>query len=462
MNVLAKLRSAVTDKDETSRSMPFICKAVIIMIVIGVAIRLLLGFFLTYVFDIFYWGVTIQNINSGNGLYELTGYFYTPLWGYFLGLEAMFQDLIGVAVIGEHITEAFPIEGMDGYFSSTITAIAFNMSIKLMFLISDLVVGYLIFWIIRDITKDRRKAVLGFALWFLCPFVMTVGSVIGQFDTICVMMTLLAVIMLRKDRYVESGVMLCMATLMKFFPGFLIFIFVAYILSKNRENGEVKRKLTMFLTGIAAAAVILFLPQMLNGTMADSFLFVTSRLSEGMGSGMIESVAGYAALFVYIVAIAVSIIFALRILKNDDKERSDRLLFDALLVTTAAMLLFPPLPQYLLLLLPFVIFVMVSDRRYVIPYCLFAVGTTIVSIAGGPANLAAVAAYTGLIDMAHLMHLVTVSNDPLQIIGFTGYAIQYAGILYVMWIRFGERIKGKMKSITGKQTDKEEPDGSAQ
>lgn len=447
MNAFSKFVSSLKEKDDVQRSAPFLCRTILIIIIAGVLIRLVLGFFMTFVYDMYHWGAVIQNINSGNGLYGLTGYFYTPVWGYVLGIESFFQDLFGITNIGERLTGALVMDSVPGYFTGTITTIAFNMSVKLMFMISDLAVGYLIFWLIRDITKDKRKAVVGFALWFLCPFVMTVGSVIAQFDTIFVMMTLLSVILLRKDRYLESGVMLCMATLMKFFSGFFIFIFIAYILSKNKER-EASKKVIVFIAGAAVTAFVLFLPQLLDGTIADAFLFVTSRVNEGVGDSTAGAVGGYVALCVYVLAFIVSVVLAMRIKNNNDGERSDRLLFDSLLVTTAVMFLYPPLPQYVLLLFAFLIFAMLSDIRYRIPCALLIVGTTIVTVSGGPMDLAAVAAYTNIMDLSGLMDAVIACTSPflgyspMDLVAFIGYAIQYIGILTVLWLRFGERIKG--------------------
>ena len=457
MSFIDTLRSAVKEKDEDSRSIPFFCKFTIMVMVIGIAARLILGVFMTHIFDMHHWGLVIQNINTGNGLYEITGYFYTPLWGYVLGIEAFFQDLMGVTMIGEHLTEVFPLEGYTWYYIPTVTTIAFNLSVKLIFIVSDLVVGYLIFWLLRDITKDKRKAMIGFALWFLCPFVIGSGMAIGMFDTICVLMTLLSVIMLRKERYLESGVMLCMATLMKFFPGFFIFIFIAYIMSKSR-NEETRKNLMLFLIGIGAAALVLFLPQLLDGTIADSFLFITSRLSDGVGLDAIGAVAGYVALFAYILALLVSIIFALRIKRNDDGERSDRLLFDALLMVTAVMFLYPALPQYILFLLPLVLFAMAYDKRYILSCCLLMVGTSIYVLAGGPTDMVAIAAYTDILSLDSLMGVIEAYIGPLfgisilHLIAFTGAAIQYIGIVSILWIRFGERIKGLLKKNTDKET----------
>jgi uncharacterized membrane protein YhdT len=446
MSIFGKFAAALKEKDEDSRSMPFFCKYVILIIIIGVAARLIIGFFMTYVFDIYHWGVVIQNINSGNGLYELTGYFYTPPWGYLLGSEALFQDLLGITTIGTRPTEALLLEVIEGFYLGTVTTIPFNMAMKLMFIISDLIVGYLIFWLIRDITKDRRKAVVGFAFWFLCPFVITVGQITVQFDTISVLITLLAVIMLRKDRYIESGVLLCIAALLKLFPGFFIFIFIAYIIAKNRDAGA-KGKAAMFLGAVAVTAFILFLPQLLDGTVASAFSFITSRVSEGTGTSTLASFGGYVALLAYIAAAVVAVILALRIKNDRNKEGLDALLFDSLQILTVVMFLHPPLPQYVLLLLPFLLFAMTSEPRYRTACYLLMIGTTLVTLVGWPMNLAALTFHTGMLDTGLWTDMVNGIMTPVfghpitDYLGTIGYVTQYLGILYAGWVRFGEDIK---------------------
>ena len=430
---------------ERDDAVPFICRTVLIVLLIGIAVRLMIGFLMTHVYDMQHWGVVVQNINSGNGLYEITGFFYTPVWGYLLGVGALFQDLIGVGLVGERITELFVMEDIAWYYTATVTTPAFNMAVKVMFLISDLIVGYLLFWIIRDFTNDHRKAIMGFTLWFLCPFVIISGSVIGMFDTISVMMLLLSVIMLRKGRYAESGVMLCMATLLKFFPGFLAFVFLAYIISKHREEGS-RMGVASFIIGIGVTALVIFLPQLLDGTFADCFLFITSRLNSGTGAEALGVISGYAAFLIYMLALAVSIHLAIRMSRYDGKDL-DRELMDTALIIITVLFLFPPLPQYVLLLLPFLLFAMAFDRRYMIPCILLFIGTTVSAIAGGPTDLVSVAVFTDLISLEPLIGVIegytapVFGGSPLILVGYLGSAIQYAGILFVLWVRFGDRIK---------------------
>ena len=47
--------------------------------IIGVIIRLLM-IPITLVYDSNYWAIVIRNIETGSGLYELEGYYYTPVW----------------------------------------------------------------------------------------------------------------------------------------------------------------------------------------------------------------------------------------------------------------------------------------------------------------------------------------------------------------------------------------------
>jgi hypothetical protein len=165
---------------------------------------------------------------------------------------------------------------------------------------------------------------------------------------------------------------------------------------------------------------------------------------------MIGKIGGYAAPGVYAVTFAVSAIFAMRIFRNKDNDKLDRILLDALLVTTAVMFLYPPLPQYVLLLLPFILFAMTSERRYRIPCALLMIGTTIASISGGPMDLVSVAAYTDLIDMGSVLRAIEICTTPflgfesIALIGYVGYGIQYAAIISLLWIRFEEAIRKRI------------------
>ena len=416
------------------------------MLIIGIIVRLVVGFFMTYVFDMQHWGVVVQNINSGSGLYEITGYFYTPVWGYILGMGSFLQDIIGIDLIGARLTEMLSIEEVE-YFVATYTTPAFNMGIKILYLISDIVVGYLIFWLIRDYTGNHKKAVLGFALWFLCPLVISVGFIIGMFDTIVALMTLLSVIMLRKGRYMEAGALLALASLTKFFPAFLAPVFIAYIISKHLADDTAKKNTAFFIIGAAVMSIIILLPQMLDGTFADCFLFITSRISNGMGSSIVGTIGGYVAVVAYALALLIAVLYAKKLIKLENKGDLDKKMLDAMFVIVTILFIYPPLPQYILLLLPFLIFMAVSNKRYMLPLILLMIGTTLATAQGGPIDLVAIGAFTDILSLDSLLPMIDAYTTPIfgipliKIVGGIGLVIQYAGILTILWIRFEDDIR---------------------
>ena len=64
----------------------FLCRTMILVIVVGIAIRLAVGALLTYNYDVYSWALIISNIQAGSGLYDVTGYNYPPVWGSYLAL----------------------------------------------------------------------------------------------------------------------------------------------------------------------------------------------------------------------------------------------------------------------------------------------------------------------------------------------------------------------------------------
>ena len=83
---------------------------ILLIVAVGIIIRLVL-MSASMVYDLDYWAVVIRNIESGEGLYDAEGYYYTPVWGYVLGFiaacQSMFLELGEVAI---RVLEAFPVE----------------------------------------------------------------------------------------------------------------------------------------------------------------------------------------------------------------------------------------------------------------------------------------------------------------------------------------------------------------
>lgn len=63
------------------------------LMALGVVLRVILGAVLNFNYDVAFWSLIMDNALAGNGLYHVDGYFYAPIWGYFLGFTAGAQDL---------------------------------------------------------------------------------------------------------------------------------------------------------------------------------------------------------------------------------------------------------------------------------------------------------------------------------------------------------------------------------
>ena len=163
----------------------FLCRDILIILAVGLVVRYVVGVFLTYSDDVQSWALTIANFEAGGGLYGLAGYNYAPPWGYILGFVSVIGEFFGVDMFGSRLTDALPAEQYSDWVAeSLVPSLEFALMVKTVFFVSDILVGYLVYRIIMDRCDDQRKAVIGFGLWFLCPFVITAGAAQGMFDTI--------------------------------------------------------------------------------------------------------------------------------------------------------------------------------------------------------------------------------------------------------------------------------------
>ena len=414
---------------------------IFILAVAGILIRLIVFPVATTGYDSDFWATIIRNLNSGEGLYGLEGYYYTPVWGYILSFMSFLQgSFLDIAVMGERIVEAFPLEGYTNWFySSTATTVSFNVMVKISYLISDLIVGYLIYWLIKDKTGDTKKATIGFALWFLCPLVIGVTSVSGMFDTYSILFILLCIVFVRKDRLFLAGMFFTIAVLTKFFPAYLLFPLLAYIIVMHREDGTVKRSLAKAAAGAVLAFVVIMLPHIINGDMLQSMMFATNRVGDSGDNFLIGIITGYLPLVFYTFCIFVSILLAIRLSKKD-KDKVDDYLFKYLLFMAAFIFLFPPTPQYLVLLIPFLaIYISIWDQRFKWGWLIISVGGLLFVLAGNYVLLLSLGAFTDMMSLEQIMSGVQWFHTP-GLLGLTPKvalyvgtgALQYVGIALVV------------------------------
>jgi Gpi18-like mannosyltransferase len=351
----------VQESDRSAGLLSFLKRPVVIIVILALVIRLVLMPLLTYGFDIYHWALIISNIDNGNDLYGLDGYYYTPVWGYLVGtISAVQQFIMDIGPMGVRITELLTMENMvHPYHTATTTTIAFNVIMKIPMILCDFAVGYLIYWLIKDRTGDKKKATYGLAFWLFCPIVVYMSGVQAMFDTFSALLLLLAVIMIYKDHCFIGGALFSAAVLLKFFPGFCIFVILAYIYAKYRGDGTANKKLIETVAGIAIMSLILMLPLILNGQVGDALTFIFGRVGE---KTLISDLVIY---FTAAVAIFCAVLFGYRMYKTP-KENADNAMFMYVMFAVAASTLISATPQYVIVIIPFLIlFMLTMDRTYV-------------------------------------------------------------------------------------------------
>lgn len=374
-----------------TRAKSFIAKhPVLLVIVLGLAIRAILIPFFTHSYDVYHWAITISNLRSGEGLYGLVGYYYTPVWGYILAGIGSLADLIGIADFGNLVPSLTFVNGSEWeYYRELVCTPAFVTLIKVIFTVFDLITGYLIYVLVKDHTNDKKKATMAFGLWFLCPIVIYTSAVHVMFDTIAVMALVLTLLLIFRRRYVLAGAVFAISVFIKFFPFYLIFIFLALILRQERTTGYRNKAVLMAVFGFLAMVVAIYIPQIVDGTIMDTFDFVFLRIDD-IDVGNVDSDTwtkitsiGYAlVLLLQAVTFSVLAILAWKIYKSPEEGSeftSKFMLF--LMLSSAVIFLWTPTPTYLMIILPFLAYVAVTrEDKYIVPYVLISVSAFLFAI----------------------------------------------------------------------------------
>lgn len=426
----------------------------LLLIVVALAVRFALAPMFTYDYDIYHWGVVIQNFQSGNGLYNLDGYYYTPTWGYILGFFSLIQDaLLNVDVFGVRIIELLDVESMVFRFhTATTTTPEFNLAMKFPLIVVDIIVAIILYRFVKGWTGNDRKSLMAAALWLFCPTVVYMSGIQAQFDTISALMMLVTVILVYKDRCFLGGMMFGTSVLLKFFPGFTIIVLVAYILVKHREDGLAKIKLLQAMAGAALMCLVLFLPQIMDGTITDSLSFITGRLDIQSESGALVE---YGSLLMIAVSLLGMVYFGYRMYRTK-AEDADRMLFvNVMLALTCAMFM-TVTPQYMMVMMPFLIFYIVSNESKMwICWVLISVGSfTAAFLNNNFMLLDSASAFFGLvspewiISASHAFEVPIIAGlSTMSILTIGGGIVEYVGLTLILGLFFEDYLKAKMPRV---------------
>ena len=397
---------------------------------ISLTIHILAIIFLTHLGDPEHWPKIIQTVNSGNGIYGLDGNYYTPLWGYLLSFVDMIIQLTGtVPFFGDMFSELFPWEDIPGTKAGVVSP-EITFATKIPMAICDIIVGIMIYSIVKEYTNDERKGIIAMALWCFCPMVIYMSSVQGQFDCISTLIVLITIKLLREDRPFLAGISFGFSVWLKMFPSVCLFLFVGYLIKKYGTNEGLK-KTALAAVGALLITVIILIPQLMNGELPIVFGFFTGRTDAGTEFqlyNIVVSIRLYLMLLLTLVLMIWSFIGIQR--KSGDLGRY-LYLYAGVLITVATIISrgYQYVPSFIVFIL---LFAMISDDRRSYRMMFLWIGVlTIVDafFSVGPSILSMDAVYYGLIDTSWLEQTTV---DFLTTIGHSG-STPIGVILAITW-----------------------------
>ena len=306
----------------------------------------------------------------------------------------------------------------------------------------------LIRYLVKDIKGDARMADLAFALAFLCPVVMGSTGVIGMPDTIAAAFAVLSVVLVRKGYAFMAGMTFCMAALTKFFPAFLIFVLLFYVVARYRDEPAVRnRKVVSAVVGAALTAVVVFMPQIIDGNLEQCFQFLTDRTGTSEESSVVDGLIGLTRITTYVLALAISFLAGLRILRTDGADLDRRLMEGCLLVAVAA-LIYPPTTQYIVFLVPFLAYWVAAEcRRCMLSWKILAVGSMVYMFASNSLTMMSLAAWTGFVDVSSVLGFYEMYSSgwglltPMNVQFAIGGVLQCVGVLTIPLLMYRDGIK---------------------
>ncbi len=323
---------------------------ILIIAVMGLVLRYVVGILFTYPRDIASWALNIDNFLAGGGLYELPGHYYTPVWGYMLAPVAWLMGVLGIP--SSHMNPDY-LGGLPIYpWFTMIPSLEFILIIKTILFIVDLLVAFLIFKIIMHITGDEKKAILGFAIWFLCPLTIDISAIRVMFENVEIFFLLASLYLHLKGKVWQSGFLLGLSLMTKPYGIVMGILMIGWTFART---GSLKQMLH-FTAGVVISVFVIMLPVMMTGQLDEAMIWLTDRVSE-IDTGFNRS------LKITPIVIAATIVcsIAIALLKKGDVN----VLMSLSLMLTGALLLLPGTVQYYLLLLPMAILI---DSRWTWPF----------------------------------------------------------------------------------------------
>jgi len=219
-------------------------KRLLAIVAVSLIVRLAVAPFFGHPIDMFTWlkagemtayyGINVYQVEEIPN-YPWGFYAYPPIWLYWTSLSSLLYGL-----------------------AQNLNVFAFF--VKLPIILSDIIIGLILYKFVILLKNDKSLATKISALWFLNPLPIFISSIWGMFDSIAALLGFASVYHMFKGRYRLSALLLGIGISVKIFPGLLILPILLYI--KRTQDIGFKRKALeyiMYTSIIPIASSIPFL-----------------------------------------------------------------------------------------------------------------------------------------------------------------------------------------------------------
>jgi hypothetical protein len=211
-------------------------------------------------FDVYVWYDISSNILK-NG--PLTLQSFPPLWYHYMMIPIAYgYDWIAKTFSSGAIPMSSLPSALNFYPNFNIQYVPgmlFNTIVKIPFLISDILLAFLLYKTVEELTKNKGLAEKAAFMWFLNPFVIWISAGWGMWDTLPALFSLAAFFLLLRKRFAFSAICLSLGVALKLYPA-LFLVPIAIYLFKISPTSERRRDFAKFYSVFAVLSLLLFLP----------------------------------------------------------------------------------------------------------------------------------------------------------------------------------------------------------